>query len=315
MYMDKKICVIIPALNEEVLIGNVLDALPDFIDITVVVDDGSIDGTVDIAKSKGATVISHGKNRGVGAAFQTGLKETIKLGADIMVNIDADGQFNPGDIGKLVKPIIDNDAGFVTASRFKDPDYYPTMTKVKFYGNRLMSSLIAKIAGKKFYDVSCGFRAYSRETLLRINLFGEFTYTQETFLDLAFKNVSIVEVPIKVRGIREYGKSRVASNLFRYAYQTSKIILKTYRDYKPFTFFGFISALTFFLGFALGSFLFIYYLRTGAFTPHKWAGFTSAFFIVCSSLVFILGFILDMFARMRINQEEILFYLKSKNLR
>ncbi len=315
MYKGKKICVIIPAFNEEVLIGNVLDTLPNFIDIIIVVDDGSTDGTVDIAKSKGATVISHGKNEGVGAAFQTGLKKTMELGADIMVNIDADGQFNPKDIDKLIKPIIDNEADFVTASRFKNPDYYPKMTKVKFYGNKLMSSLIAKIVGKKFYDVSCGFRAYSKEALLRINLFGTFTYTQETFLDLAFKNVSIAEIPIKVKGIREHGKSRVASNLFRYGYQSLKIILKTYRDYKPLSFFGIISFLTFLIGLALGGFLITYYLNTGAFTPHKWAGFASAFFIVMSSLSLIVGFILDMFARMRINQEEILFYLKNSNLR
>jgi len=315
MYKGRNVCVVIPAFNEETQIGTVLDRLPDFIDLKIVVDDGSTDSTAEIARRKGAVIVSHEKNRGVGAAFQSGLRKAIKSNVDVMVNIDADGQFNPNDIEKLIKPIIEDGVDFVTASRFKNPDLYPKMTKTKFYGNKIMSYLITKIVGQKFHDVSCGFRAYSSQGLHRINLFGEFTYTQETFLDLAFKGVPIAEIPIQVRGTREHGKSKVASNLFRYGYQTLKIILKSCRDYKPFSLFAFLASLCFLVSLIMGIFFVTHYITTGAFSPHKWAGFTSAFFLVLASLSFVGGFILDMFARMRMNQEEILFYLKENHFR
>jgi glycosyltransferase involved in cell wall biosynthesis len=315
MHKGQKICVVVPAFNEEMQIGTVLDKLPAFIDIKIVVDDGSTDCTADIARSKGAIVVSHEKNKGVGSAFQSGLRKAIEMNVDIMVNIDADGQFNPRDIEKLINPIIEDGCDFVTASRFKNPDLYPKMTKAKFYGNQIMSFLITKITGQKFYDVSCGFRAYSRKGLHRINLFGEFTYTQETFLDLAFKHVSIAEVPIEVRGTREFGKSKVASNLLRYGYQTLKIILKSCRDYKPFSLFGVFALVYFLISLVTGTFFVAHYIVTGAFSPHKWAGFTSGFFLLLASLSLIVGFILDMFARMRMNQEEILFYLKENHFK
>ncbi len=310
MYKGKRITVIIPALNEESKIGHVLEGIPKFVDHIVVVDDGSTDRTGDIAREKGALVFRHAVNRGVGAAFNSGRRMALELNSDIGVNIDADGQFNPADIKTLIEPIAQGEADFVTASRFKDSSMYPTMTRAKFWGNQLMSQMISKMTGQKFYDVSCGFRAYSRESLLRLNLFGSFTYTQETFLNFAFKNIRIAEIPVFVRGIREHGKSRVAANLFRYAYQTLKIIIKTLRDYQPLKLFAPIAAVATILAVSLSLFLGIHYLLTGAFTPHKWAGFTAGFFFFIAGVSFILGFILDIFARMRMNQEEMLYFLK-----
>lgn len=206
-----------PAFNEEKLIGGVLDRMPDYVDTIVVVDDGSTDKTPHIARAKGALVVTHNMNRGVGAAFHTGVDKALELNTDIMVTIDADGQFDPKDIDTLIDPIRDGDADFVTASRFKNKKLAPTMPRLKYWGNIAMSRLISFLTGQKFYDVSCGFRAYSKEALLRLNLFGEFTYTQETFMDLAFKNIAIQEVPISIQGERKYGQSKVAKNLFRYA--------------------------------------------------------------------------------------------------
>lgn len=310
MLSNKTIAVVIPALNEEKQIGEVIEAIPGFVDHIIVVDDGSTDHTADIARGKGASIVSHKYNRGVGAAFISGVKRFLELQLDIMVNIDADGQFNPADIEKLIRPILDNQADFVTASRFIDKAFKPDMSLIKYRGNRIMSRFVSRLTHRKFYDVSCGFRAYSKETLQRLNLFGDFTYTQETFIDLAFKQIEIMEVPVHVRGRREHGKSRVASNLFRYAFQTLKIIIRTFRDNKPFRLFGFMSAFSFLLGMAFAIFLGIHYLRSGVFTPHKWAGFTAGFFFMVSLLLLLIGFVLDMFARMRRNQEEILFELK-----
>ena len=281
-------------------------------DDVIVIDDGSDDKTAKISSERGVKVISHSKNKGVGAAFQTGINEIQKLKCDITVNIDADGQFNPDDIEKLILPIADNEADFVTASRFIEPKLKPKMTIVKYYGNKFMSWLISLIIKEKFYDVSCGFRAYNLAAIQRLNLFGQFTYTQETFLDLAFKGCIIKEVPIKVKGVREIGKSRVASNLFKYALQTSIIIIKTLRDYKPSKLFGFIGLIFFLFALGLGSFLIIFYLNNGSFTPHKWAGFLSGFFIIISLMSFFLGFFFDVFSRMRHNQDKILNELRKK---
>ncbi len=313
MYKGKKIGLLIPAYNEAENIGAVLQAVPEYIDHILVIDDGSNDNTSEVARKNGARVFSHKTNKGVGATFKTGVNIMLKTDVDIMVNMDADGQFKPEDISRLLEPVLQEKADFVTASRFIDREYVPVMPRLKKWGNYRMSKLISLLTGQKFYDVSCGFRAYTREVLYRMNLFGSFTYTQETFIDLAFKNIDIMEVPVAVLGKREKGKSRVASNLFRYAYQTSKIILKTFRDYRPYRLFGFIAMLFFIIGLLLLGIMFYQKITTGTFTPYKWLGFAggSAIFIALASML--LGFILDMFARMRHNQEEILFHLKNRN--
>jgi glycosyltransferase involved in cell wall biosynthesis len=302
-----------PAYNEERLIGSVLDRMPDYVDTIVVVNDGSTDTTPNIAKAKGAFVVTHKMNRGVGAAFHTGVNKALELTADIMVTIDADGQFDSRDINKLIDPIIDGDADFVTASRFKDKKLVPKMSRIKYWGNIAMSKLISFLIGQRFFDVSCGFRAYSKEALLRLNVFGQFTYTQETFMDLAFKNLTIQEVPISIQGTREYGPSKVAKNLFRYVYRTSMIILKAFRDYKPLKFFGFIGGVSACVGFLLEGFLLWHYFQAGKFSPFKIVGFAGGYLLAIGLLIFITGLLADMLHRIRVNQEEIL-YRKKKEL-
>jgi len=312
--------IIIPCLNEEQSIGKVISNLPENIDgITdfdiLVVDDGSTDKSVEIARKYGAKVVSHSRNMGVGAAFHTGISEALQLGADIILNMDADGQFNSDYIPVLLQPILDGKADFVTASRFKDKSLIPEMPFMKKWGNMQIARVVSFLVGEKFYDVACGFRAYSRETALRMNLFGKFTYTQETFLDLAFKNLRIIEVPVKVRGVREFGKSRVASNLWVYAINTSKIIFRTFRDYKPFKFFSSLALITFILALGLGTFLGIHYLQTGDFKPHLWAGFSAGFLLGISIVLLITGLLADMLDRIRKNQERLLYFEKEKRLK
>jgi glycosyltransferase involved in cell wall biosynthesis len=314
MYRDQRICVVMPAYNEEKLIGGVLDRIPDYVDTVIVVNDGSTDETPNIARERGALVVTHNMNRGVGAAFHTGVDKALELGADIMVTIDADGQFNPSDISKLVDPIVDGTADFVTASRFKDKRLVPEMPKTKYWGNIAMSKLISFLIEQRFFDVSCGFRAYSREALLRLNLFGHFTYTQETFLDLAFKNIAIKEVSLSIQGERKYGPSKVANNLFRYAYRTSKIILRAFRDYKPLKFFGFMAAFVLGSGLLLEGLLFWHYVQTGSFSPYKFLGFAGGFLLATGLLIFITGLLADMLYRIRINQEEIMYHNKKKEV-
>ena len=170
----------------------------------------------------------------------------MRRGADIIVNIDGDMQFNPADIAKLVQPLLKDEADFVTCSRFADPSLMPTMPGVKYWGNKVVTRIINWVCGgTNFSDVSCGFRAFNREAAYRMTLFGRFTYTQECFIDLFGKGLRISEVPLKVRGVREHGKSRIASSIWKYATNSLPIILRAMRDIQPLKFFGGIGAMFF----------------------------------------------------------------------
>ncbi len=314
---DKRLLVAIPCLNEAATIAAVVSAIPRQIeglaDVQVlVVDDGSSDATAAEATGAGATVISHARNKGVGMAMRTAVEYALLHEFDLMVNIDGDGQFNPADIAKLVQPVLRGEADMVTASRFIDPALVPDMPKAKLWGNRMMSLLISFLVGERFYDVSCGFRGYNREGLLQLNLHGAFTYTQETFIDFAAKHMRILEVPIPVRYFADR-KSRVAGNLFKYAARTAKIIFRGYRDYFPLRFFWFIALVLLVPGLGFAAMFITHFIATGKFTGYLFAGFGSAFLIGFSLIFFVAGFLADMLARIRMNQERVLYLLKKRN--
>ncbi|MEE4163655.1 MAG: glycosyltransferase family 2 protein [Woeseiaceae bacterium] len=309
------VLVVIPCLNEENTVASVVAGVPAAIDGVekiqiLVMDDGSTDGTAERARAAGADVVSHASNQGLGATFQEAVGIAIERGADVMVHIDGDGQFDPADIPKLVNPLIAGHAHMVTASRFLDRSLIPEMPRVKLWGNHAVAWIVKLLTGKRFRDVSCGFRAFSRETLLRMNLFGSFTYTQESFIDLIFKDLAIIEVPVSVRGVREFGTSRIASSIPRYAIRSLKIMLRAFISYRPFRLFVSIAAVCFLAGFSLLGFLGWHYLQTSQFSPHIWAGFVggSLCFLGVSTLV--TGIIGDMLVRIRMNQETMLYNLK-----
>lgn len=313
---ELSLLVMLPALNEEASLGAVISRIPREIPglrsiRVLVVDDGSTDRTVEIAREHGAMVISHRKNRGVGAAFQTGVEEAIRQGSDVLVNLDADGQFAPEDIPKLIAPIQDGSADFVTASRFKDPALVPRMPWAKRWGNWGMAWIISTLVGERFHDASCGFRAYSRTVLLRLVLLGEFTYTQETLLVMSQKGMRIHELPLEIRGEREHGKSRVASSLVRYARRTLGIIWGFLRDYSPGILFNNAAALFGLLALGFGSFFLWHRLATGAFSPHIWAGFTAAYLFGLACMSFGLGQVATMVARLRSVQERELLLVRT----
>jgi len=272
------VVVTIPAYNEAATVGQIIEAIPRDIPAVknidvVVINDGSTDGTAEVAARAGAKVVSFSHNRGLGAAFSEGFRTALGLGADIIVNIDADGQFNPEDIPKLVSPIIEGQADMVTASRFANPDLIPEMPWIKKWGNRRVANIVNKLAGQSLCDVSCGFRAYSRDVALRATLLGGHTYTHEVILDLAFRGLRIIEVPVKVRGVRKVGESKVAGNLWKYGWNSLVIMLRAYRDYRPMRVFGGISAIFLILASFCGGFVLIHFLRTGAFSPYIFVAF------------------------------------------
>jgi glycosyltransferase involved in cell wall biosynthesis len=307
-----RLLIAIPALNEEATIAEVIRAVP--VQITgvssvelLVVNDGSTDETARLAIMAGAEVIHHTRTRGVGAAFQSAISYAIHRGVDVIVTLDADGQFDPAHIPTLIKPVLDRFADFTTASRFMDPALVPEMPSFKKWGNRFMSRLISRLIGHRFYDVSCGMRCYNRRAAVSLNLLGQFTYTHEVFMILALKHFNIVEVPLQVRGERAFGKSRVADSLWRYALNTSRIILRCYRDYHPMRFFGAIAAALAVPGLLLCIFLLVHYSLTGKFSPHKWAGFVGAALIALGLIMIHMGIIGDMLNRHRVYLEELLY--------
>jgi glycosyltransferase involved in cell wall biosynthesis len=309
-----RLVVSLPCLNEARTLPQVLDAIPrriegfSVVDL-LVVDDGSTDGSQDVAKRHGAHVIRHEVNLGVGASFQDAVGFALAHSYDAMVTIDADGQFDPADIPRLMAPIKSGDAHFVSASRFRSNKPIKHMSGVKKWGNARVTGIINSLTRQKFSDVSCGYRAYSREALLRLNLQGVFTYTHEVFLSLAFQRLRIAEVPVVVRYFPGR-QSRVASSISRYAVNTLSIIIRTYRDYRPLLFFSFLGLAFFGLGMCFLSFLGIWWLIHGAFTPHIWSGFVGAAFVFTAQILIVLGLIADMFVRIRKNQEELLYHAK-----
>jgi len=307
-----RLVVVMPALNEEATIADVIGRVPLSIEgvgsiEVVVVDDGSTDNTAKLARQAGAHVVSHPENRGVGAAFATGIDAALRLGADVIVNMDSDGQFDPVDIPALIRPILEEGYGFVTCTRFGNPDYVPDMPWIKKWGNRMMCRLVNWIIwNARFTDVSCGFRAYTRDTALRLNLFGDFTYTQESFIDLAGKGVRMTEVPLKVRGVRRFGTSRVAGNLWHYASRTLPIILRAMRDVRPLTFFGSLALVFLLAGSLQGAFITTWWLATGHTSPWTSMITIGAACIIVGILIGTMALIGDQLGRVKKIQEAIL---------
>ncbi len=308
----------IPAYNEQETIAKVIREIPKKIngcsDIKVLVmDDNSSDKTLEIAKKAGADyIIKNKQNLGLGKNFKKGIETCLKLGADIIVNIDADNQFNPQDIDKLTIPIINNEADMVTASRFLS-EKPKNMPWIKKWGNKRFTKLISRITGQKFTDTQCGFRAYSREAALRLNLKNSFTYTQESFIDLVEKGMKILEVPVSVSYFKER-KSKVSGSLRRYGFKSLGIIAKTTRDTQPLTFFGMPALIIFLLGAGGGLFSLVYYLIYHVTTPIRTLFNVSVFFTIFGLSLAILALIADMLRSMKQNQEDILYMLKKDEL-
>ena len=315
MKKEIKLLVYIPALNEEKNIANVIKQIPKSIPgidkvECLVVDDGSIDQTAEVSRSCGAHVVSHGMNQGVGMAFQSAVQFAWDNAADILVGIDADGQFDPAEIPDIIRPILDNQTDMVIGNRFSQgmPKYMP---RLKYMGNKWIASLVSSISGQKFQDVSCGFRAYNREALLRLNVFEKFTYTHQSILSLVYQGLRVMEMPI---GIRYYPdrKSRVAGSISKYAIKTSKIILRVLLDYRPLRVFGTLGTIFVIIGLGFEIALFTHYFINGSFSPYKTAGFIGLGFIIFGMLVFLLALVAEMINRLRLNQDRLMIELKRR---
>lgn len=311
----KKLIVYMPAFNEQETINKVLNSIPkkykEFDEVELlVVNDGSSDDTEKEAIAAGATVVNHNRNKGVGVAFQTAINYALTKKADVLVSIDADGQFDVSQIEDMFLPIVKKQSDFCTGNRFYNGKP-GNMPRVKYFGNNLISKIVSFVSKTKIQDVSCGFRAYSRECLFNLNLQGSFTYTHETILDLLHKGYNISQIPVNVKYF-DGRVSRIANNLFVYGFQTSVIIFRCFKDYRPLSFFLTISLSVFVLALLMAGFVFVNWLNTGMITPYKSLGFISLALVVVSLVISVLAFLADMLNRIRENQEKILFLTKKK---
>jgi glycosyltransferase involved in cell wall biosynthesis len=242
----EKLVVLIPAFNEEELIGKTIDDIPrKILGIktveVLVVDDGSSDKTVEIAMNAGADkVVSLGKNMGVASAFMTGVRNAISMKADLVVTLDADGQFPPKQVSEIIIPILNNQYDMVSGARFtKDiPKDYP---KTKLIGNKLFSKMVSMVVGQKFQDTQTGFRAYNRSALLNISIISEYNFAQEVVIDLTFKKFRLGEIPVKVL-FDKNRKSRIVRNIFSYSSKALSTIIRSIFYHRPLMAFGLFGA-------------------------------------------------------------------------
>lgn len=293
----------------EELIRRVPKKYPGIKEVEIaIVDDGSTDDTDDLAKKAGALVYSDGANKGLAFRFREAIDIALSRGADILVNIDGDLQFQPEDIPKLIKPVVDDQADFVAANRFVDPETGETrrpknMPASKYYGNKLGAWVVSQLSKHNFSDVTCGFRAYNYRALAALNINSAHTYTQESFQIIAAKRLRIETMPVQVLYFKGR-KSRVVKSVFTYSAISMFNILRAYRDFAPWRFFFALGVVPFVLGLAAGIFTGWHWWHTGMITPYKFLGIGSVYLVSLGIFFWALGLVADMLVRMTGTQER-----------
>ncbi len=207
----KLLAVVIPAKDEEATIGELLNRVaslrvPGYRLRAFVVDDGSSDETAGIARRRGATVVGHPENRGLGAAVRTGLRASVEAGASLVAYLDADLEYYPEDIPRLVRPILDGRADYVLGSRFKGG--VRRMKPYRRVGNHAFTVLLMLLTGRAMTDGQTGMRAFSREAAAAAEIIHDYNYAQVLTLDLLRKGFAFEEIPIRY-SLREHGTSFV----------------------------------------------------------------------------------------------------------
>ncbi len=325
-----KLIVNIPAFNEEEKIAETIGRIKksfqsDFYvnglgkvfnsKIIQVIDDGSKDKTAQVAKEAGAEIIvSYKPNRRLAYSFKMAVESALENNVDLMVNIDADGQFDPEDIPKLLKPILEGEKDMVIANRFGNKKAQD-IPWIKSFLNQFAAKIISFFLNYKIEDLTCGFRAHNKETLLRLNLTNvHFTYTQETIIDAIGKNLKLVWIPVHVTYFTNR-KSRIVSSIWKFINNSSKIIIKAVRDVRPLKFFGW-PALFFITLSILGFVVFFYnYFQEFKITPYiNYIIFASISLLLGIQLL-VFSFIADMIKANRQLTEESMYQQKKERYR
>jgi glycosyltransferase involved in cell wall biosynthesis len=257
-----KLIIQIPCFNEAETLAVALAALPRQVpgfDVVewLVIDDGSQDGTVEVAKANGADhVVCHSRNQGLARAFMTGLDSCLRLGADVIVNTDADNQYNADDVPKLIAPIVARRADIVVGARPIETIKHFSLAKKLL---QKLGSWVVRVASKTdIPDAPSGFRAMSRSAAQRLMVFNDYTYTLETIIQAGQKNMAITSVPIRVN--KDLRPSRLVKSIPSYIKQSIVTIVRIFIIYRPFRFFATIGAVSFGAGFLIGLRFLLHYL-------------------------------------------------------
>lgn len=309
--MTTKLIIQIPCYNEEETLGLTLSRLPRKVvgvDIVqwLIVDDGCTDGTVDVALAHGVDhIVRHTTNRGLARAFMTGLIASLDLGADIIVNTDADNQYNPDDIPRLIEPIISGRAEMVIGERpIMEIGHFSLPKKLL---QKVGSWVVRLVSKTNVPDAPCGFRAISRKAAKQINVFTRYTYTIETIIQAGQKGIDIASVPIGVN--RDMRPSRLIRNIPSYLFQSVVTIVRIFIIYRPFRFFLAIGTLLFSAGFLVGvRFLYLRFLGEGS--GHTQSLILAAILLLMGFQIGLLGVFADLISVNRRLLEDIQSYMR-----
>ncbi|PLW97351.1 MAG: glycosyl transferase [Marinilabiliales bacterium] len=249
-----KLIIQIPCYNEEETLALALDELPKkvkgFDEVEVlIINDGSTDNTVGVAQEWGVDhIVSFTKNKGLARGYMAGLEACLKAGADVIVNTDADNQYNAKDIEKLCQPILEGKADLVVGERPINNIEHFSFIKKKL--QNLGSWVVRKVSRTDIPDAPSGFRAITKEAAYHLNVFNDYTYTLETIIQAGRKNMAITSVPISVN--EDLRPSRLFKSMRAYIKRSIATILRIGIIYEPTRFFSWIGIISFILGTGLG---------------------------------------------------------------
>ena len=307
-----KVVVQIPCLNEEATLPLVLQGIPHKIKgvdkiVVLIVDDGSTDKTVEVARRHGVEhFVHHNRNQGLGRSFHDGVQAALELGADIVVNTDGDNQYPQNRIGDLVQPILNGDADIVIGDRQTQTiEHFSTTKKLL---QRVGSAVVSEAAGTNIPDAASGFRAYSRESLIRLNTITRFSYCTETIIQAGSKGLQITSIPIDTNPkLRE---SRLFKSTFQHVRKSAITIIRAYIMYKPYILFGGLGSLLFVLGLVPFARFFYFSLEDGTTRGHIQSLLVGSLMMIAAFLCLVLNVIADLIRINRILIEDNLEHTK-----
>ncbi|MCH8125455.1 glycosyltransferase [candidate division KSB1 bacterium] len=311
-----KLIIQIPCFNEEKSLPKTFEDLPrhifgiDEIEV-LVIDDGSTDRTIDVAKELGVNhIVKLTNNKGLAEAFMAGLDASTKLGADIIVNTDGDNQYCGESIKNLTKPIIDGEADMVIGDRQVDTIDHFSYTKKKL--QKIGSWVVRRFSNTTIPDVTSGFRAYSRDAALRLNVISRFSYTLETIIQAGRKNIATSSVSVKTNGkLRE---SRLFKSIPSYIKRSVGTMLRIYTMYEPLRVFTFAGMLLFSVGFFISvRFLYYYFFVDGG-SGHIQSLILSAVLMLLGFQFGVVGIVADLISGHRQLTEDTLYRVKKLEL-
>lgn len=311
-----KLVIQIPCYNEEKSLPVTLEALPKKIDgideiEVVIIDDGSTDSTVDVAKSFGVKYfaeLSH--NSGLAKAFVAGINKSLEIGADIIVNTDADNQYCADDIKKLVEPILKGEADMVIGTRpVAKIEHFSLLKKAL---QKIGSFVMRLVSSTSVEDAPSGFRAFSRNAALQMNVFDNYTYTLETIIQARAKGLVLKCVPVRVNP--DLRKSRLVKNMFDYIRRSIFTMLRMFIIYRPFRFFMIIASICLTLGVIIGC-RFLYFYLTESGQGHIQSLILSAILVITGVQVGVIAVLSELLSINRKLLEDIQRRLKSQGLK